>query len=219
MKLVLQIVLWVIIGVLSYLLFNAIYGEVKFNEIKEKRYKAAISNMRDLRKSQLAHKTVTGVYQKDFDKLVSFIDTADFTLTQRRDTTVLDEEQTKIFRVDTYKEIVVIDTLGTEPVKDRLFGSSDRYKTMINIPIEGIDKKFQMDAGFIEKSGTRYPVFEIRVDKATLLYDQPKDYIVKENQVASVDGVRGEALTIGSMETINTNSNFPQSYGVDDDDQ
>lgn len=217
MKLVLQLVLWVVIAALSYLLFNAIWGEVKFNEIKEKRYKAAISNMLDIRSAQLAHKTVTGSYQKDFDKLVQFIDTAEFTITQRKDTTVLDVEKTKTFRVDSYKEIVKIDTLGTRPVKDSLFKGSDRYKTMINVPIEGVNAKYKMDAGFIEKNNTRYPVFEITLMKDVILADQPRDYVLKEEQVISVDGVNGKALTIGSMQSITTTSNFPKSYGVDDD--
>ncbi len=215
MKLVIQLVLWVVIAALGYLLFNAIWGEVKFNEIKEERYKAALVNMLDLRKSQLAHKTVTGTYEKDFDKLVRFIDTAEFTLTQRRDTTVLDVEKTKRFRVDTFKEIVVIDTLGTKSVKDSLFKGSDRYKTMINVPIEGVNAKFEMDAGEIEKSNTMYPVFEISLKKDIILADQPKDYVAKEKQIVSVDGVNGDALTVGSMESINTNTNFPKSYGVD----
>jgi len=216
MKLVIQLVLWVVIAALGYLLFNAIWGEVEFNEIKEKRYKAAITNMRDLRKAQLAHKTVTGKYEKDFDKLVRFIDTAEFTITQRRDTSVIDIEKTKRFRVDTKKNIVIIDTLGTKSVKDSLFKGSDRYKTMINVPIEGIDAKYTMDAGEIEKNNTMYPVFEISLKKDILLADQPKDYVAKEKQIVSVDGVNGDALTIGSMVSINTNSNFPKSYGVDD---
>lgn len=216
MKLVIQLVLWVVIAALGYLLFNAVWGEVEFNEIKEKRYKAALVNMLDLRKSQLAHKTVTGKYEKDFDKLVRFIDTAEFTITQRRDTSVLDVEKTKRFRVDTKKNIVIIDTLGTKSVKDSLFKGSDRYKTMINVPIEGIDAKYTMDAGEIEKNNTMYPVFEISLKKDLLLADQPKDYVAKEKQIVSVDGVNGDALTIGSMVSINTNSNFPKSYGVDD---
>jgi preprotein translocase subunit SecA len=172
--------------------------------------------MRDLRQAQLAHKTVTGTYEKDFDKLVRFIDTAEFTITQRRDTTVLDEEKTKRFRVDTFKEIVVIDTLGTRPVKNSLFKGSDRYKTMINVPVEGVTAKYTMDAGQIEKSNTMYPVFLISVKKDVLLADQPKDYVAKEKQIVSVDGVNGDALTVGSMETINTNGNWPKSYGAND---
>ncbi|TVZ22974.1 hypothetical protein JM84_1889 [Dokdonia sp. Hel_I_63] len=216
MKLVIQLVLWVVIAALGYLLFNAVWGEVEFNEIKEKRYKAAITNMRDLRQAQLAHKTVTGKYEKDFDKLVRFIDTAEFTITQRRDTTILDVEKTKRFRVDTFKEIVVTDTLGTKSIKDSLFKGSDRYKTMINVPIEGIDAKYTMDAGEIEKSNTMYPVFEISIKKDILLADQDKDYLQKEKQIVSVDGVNGDALTVGSMVSINTNGNWPKSYGAND---
>ncbi len=217
MKLILQLVLWVVIAGLSYLLFNAIYGEVQFNEVKEKRYKAAIENLRDLRISELAHKTVTGKYEGDFNKLVRFIDTAQFTLTQRRDTLVLDQEQTEAFGVDTYKEITLIDTLGFKSIKDSLFGSSDRYKTMINVPIDGVDSKFDLQAGTINKNNIDYPVFQIKVLKETLLFDQNKDYINKEKQVVSVDGVNGEALIVGSMDQINTNGNWPKSYGANDE--
>jgi len=217
MKIVLQIVLWVIIGVVSYLLFNAIYGEVKFNEIKEKRYKMAIENLRDLRISQIAHKTVTGKYEADFDKLVRFIDTAEFTLTQRRDSLVLDEEATERYGVDTNKEITIIDTLGTKPVKDSLFGSSDRYKTMINVPIKDANAKFEMKTGTITKSNIEFPVFEIKVLKETLLFDQPRDFLTKEKQVVSVDGVNGDALTVGSLIKIDTNGNWPKSYGANDE--
>lgn len=217
MKLVIQLVLWAVIGILGYLLFNAIYGEVKFNEVKEKRYRAVIENMRDIRSAQIAHKTVTGTYAKDFDKLVRFIDTAEYTITQRRDTTVLDVEKTKRFRVDSYKEIVVIDTLGTASVKDSLFKNSDRYKTMMNIPLEGMNEKFTMDAGTIEKNNTTYPVFEVRVKKDLILADQPKDFVSKEKQVVSVDQINGDALIVGSMTSVTTNTNFPKSYGVDDE--
>lgn len=217
MKIVLQLVLWAVIGLLGYLLFNSIYGEVKFNEIKEKRYKMAIENLRDLRISEIAHKTVTGTYEADFNKLVRFIDTAQFTLTQRRDSTVLDEEQTKAYGVDTYKEITLIDTLGYKSVKDSLFGNSDRYKTMINVPIEGTNAKFEIKTGTINKSNIDFPVFQIKVLKEVLLFDQPRDFITKEKQVVSVDGVNGDALTVGSLDRIDTNGNWPKSYGANDE--
>lgn len=217
MKIVLQIVLWVVIGVLSYLLFNAVYGEVKFNEIKEERYKMAIENLRDLRVSELAHKTVTGKYEADFDKLVRFLDTAKFTLTQRRDSIVPDVEQSKLIGVDINKEITIIDTLGFRSVKDSLFKGSDRYKTMINVPIEGANAKFEIKTGTINKSNIDFDVFEIKVLKEVLLFDQNKDYVNKEKQVVSVDGVNGEALIVGSLNQVNTNGNWPKSFGANDE--
>lgn len=222
MKLLIQLVLWVIIAALGYLLFNAIYGEVKFNEVKEKRYLAAIENLKDIRVAQLAHKTVTGRYEGDFDKLVRFIDTAQFTLTQRRDSTIRDEVRSIELGVDMVKDIVIIDTLGFRSVKDSLYKavngkSKDRYKTMINVPVEGTDAKFEMTAGFIEKSNLQIPVFEAKVSKETLLFDQKKDYLIKEKQVVSVDAVNGTHLTVGSMIDINSNGNWPKSYGANDE--
>lgn len=217
MKFLIQIVLWVIIAVLGYLLFNSVYGEVKFNKIKESRYKTAITNLRDIRTAELAHKTVTGKYEGDFNKLVSFIDTARFTLTQRRDSTILDKAQTKRFGVDTYKGIVIIDTLGYKSVKDSIFKDSDRYKTMINIPIEGVDAKYNLEAGTIKKTTGTYPVFEAKVSKEVLLWDQKKDHLNQEKQVISVDGVNGTHLSVGSMTSINSNGNWPKSYGANDE--
>ena len=120
------------------------------------------------------------------------------------------------------KDIVIIDTLGYKSVKDSLYKAvgnktSDRYKTMINIPVAGTDAKFEMNAGFITKNNLEIPVFEAKVSKATLLFDQKKDYLIKEKQVVSVDAVNGTHLTVGSMVDINTNGNWPKSYGANDE--
>ena len=182
MRLVIQLVLWIVIIVLGYLVFNSVYEPIKFNEVKEKRYAKVIENLKDIRDAELAHRTVTGKFEGDWDKLVRFLDTAQFTLTQRRDTTVMDEEYRKTYGVDRRKEIVVIDTLGYKSVKDSLFGGSDRYKTMMNIPIEGVDAKFDLAAGTIDKSGTQIPVFEAKVAKESILNDQDRDLVLQENE-------------------------------------
>ena len=103
MKLVIQLLLWVVIGVLGYFTFNSVYEPIQFNKVRDKRYQKVIDKLKDIRQAELAHKTITGRFSGNFDSLVTFIDTAEFTVTQRRDTTILDEERTqnnyrKIFR-------------------------------------------------------------------------------------------------------------------------
>jgi hypothetical protein len=213
MKLVIQLVLWIVIIFLGYLVFNSIYEPIKFNEVKEARYAKVIENLKDIRDAELAHRTVTGEFEGDWDNLVRFIDTAQFTLTQRRDTTVMDEEYRKTYGVDRRIEIVVVDTLGYKSVKDSLFKGSDRYKTMMNIPIKGVDAQFQLDAGTIDKSGTKIPVFEAKVAKKVILYDQDSDLINQEQEVVSVDNVNGPFISVGSMEEVNTSGNWPLKYG------
>lgn len=213
MKLIIQLVLWVVIIFLGYMVFNSVYGPVKFNQVKERRYTQVIERLQDIRAAQLAHQEVTGTYAKDFPSLISFLDTADFVLTQRRDTTVLDEEYRRTYNVDQYIERVIVDTLGFASVKDSLF-KDDRHKQMMKVPVRGVDAEFEMNTGTVVKNDTRLPVFEVKVDKAVVLHDQDKDLILQEKQVVSVDQVNGPYIQIGSMEEVKNTGNWPQSYGA-----
>ena len=210
----LMLVLWIIIAYLGYQTFNSIYEPIQFNKTKNKRYKQVISSLIDIRDAQLAYRQVTGKFADSFDNLVKFIDTAQFTITQRRDSSIVDEELTKRYGgVTTYKEIVLVDTLGFVPVKDSLFKTSNRYKTMMNVPVAEEDAKFQLKAGILEQNDIKIPVFEASVKKDVILFDQPKDLVIQENQVISVDGVNGDALKVGSMDEVNTSGNWPKTYG------
>jgi hypothetical protein len=216
-KPVLIILLWVLIAFLGYQTFQSIYAPIQFNKIKNKRYAKVIENLKDIRDSELAYKQVNGKFTDNFDNLVKFIDTAQFTITQRRDSSIVDQELTKRYGgVTTYKDIVIVDTLGFVPVKDSLFKTSDRYKTMMNVPVGQEGAKFQLKAGMLDQNDVKIPVFEASVKKDVILYDQDKDLVIQENQVVSVDGVNGDALKVGSMDEVNTNGNWPKTYGAND---
>lgn len=213
-KPLIQVLLWALIIFLGYQTYMSIYEPIQFNKVKNKRYAKVIDKLIDIRDSQLAHKEVTGTFASDFESLVKFIDTAEYTITQRKDSTVLDEELTKRYGgVTTMKEITVIDTLGFVPVKDSLFKTSTRYKTMMNVPDAEEAAKFEMEAGFIEENDVKIPVFEASVKKSVILHDQNKDLLAQENEVVSVDGVNGDALKVGSMTEVKTNGNWPKTYG------
>ena len=208
--------LWILIAVLGYKTFMSVYGEIQFNKIKNDRYAKVIETLIDIRDAQLAHRTVTGKFADNWDNLVKFIDTAEFTITQRRDTSILDVEATRRFGgVETYKDIVVIDTLDFVPVKDSLFGVDNRYKTMMNIPVGKEGAIFELKAGMIEQNDIQIPVFEVRAPKRLILDGQDKYLIAKENQVVSVDGVNGDAIKVGSLEEVNTNGNWPKNYSTE----
>ncbi len=214
MKIVIQLVLWAVIGFLGYLVFNSINGPVKFNKLKKVRYAKAIENLKDIRQAELAYKTVTGKFEKDPEKLIAFIDTAKFTLTQRRDSSFI--RFNKILKIDEPRDTVVIDTLGYASIKDSLFRGTDRYKTMMNVPIKGADAKYELNAGYIDKNDLRIPVFEAKVSKDVILHDQERDLVLQEKEVVSVDGVNGPFLSVGSMSEVNTSGNWPKSYGAND---
>jgi len=212
LKPVLNLVLWVLIFFLGYITVMSVYGEIQFNKLKDDRYKQVIVKLKDIRDAELAHKTVKGQFTNDYGKLVDFIETGKFTITQRRDTTVIDEELTKRFGgVEMTKSLILIDTLGFVSVRDSLFGADTRYKTMMNLP-EGIGPsgtKVVLDAGVLAESGI--PVFVASVDKDVILFDQDKNLIAKEKEVMSVDGVRGPKLQVGSMQEADTKGNWPKN--------
>ena len=210
--------LWFLIVIFASLLFTSIYDEIKFDEVKNLRYQVTIKKLKDIRDTQLAHRSVKGEFQSNWDSLVKFVEIDSFIITQRRDSSVLDKELTKRYGgVKTYKDIVIIDTiLPYISVKDSLFGSDSRYKTMMYVPFSKNDNtKFELNAGFLDQNGIDIPVFEALVKKRVILYDQSLNLVLKENQVQSVDGVNGSSLKIGSMNEVNTNGNWPKNYSKD----
>ena len=212
LKPILHIVLWAIIAYLGYITFMSVYGEIKFNELKEKRYAVVIEKLKDIRDAELAYKQVNGKFTDNFDELIKFIDNGKYTITQRRDSTIVDAEATKRFGgVTMTKDIVIIDTLGFVPVKDSLFGADTRYKSMMDVPVGRPGAKFDLKAGLLDN----IPVFEASVDKAVLLDGEDSNLIAKEKQVVSVDGVNGPKLSVGSMNEVKTNGNWPKNYSKD----
>ena len=213
-----SIFLWVVILFLGYGLYKSIIGPVEFNKVKQVRYAKVIENLKDIRIAELAHQEIEGKFSGNFDSLVQFLDTAKFAIIQRRDTSYADVEKNRAFGLDAqkggyYKEEIIVDTLRFASVKDSLFGDSDRYKTMMNIPLEIAEgAKFQLKAGKYEKNDVLYSVFEASVAKRLILSDQDTDLIYQEEQLVSVDGINGPTVRVGTMNDIDTGGNWPKLY-------
>jgi len=56
------------------------------------------------------------------------------------------------------------------------------------------------------------PVFEAKVKKDVILYDQPKDLMARENAHISVEEVNGSEIRVGSLTDVSTNGNWPPIY-------
>lgn len=210
MKKILLPILWLLIVFFGYKLYNSIYEPIQFNKVKEERYTDVIQNLKDISLAQVAHKSVTGIYAQDFKSLIEFVDTAQYVLVEKRDSSYL--EYNRVYRIDMLKEVQIVDTLGFASVKDSLYGTSERYKTMMKVPVEGVDTTFSMKADIIDKNGYQAPVFEVRVSKDVILYDQNAYLLEQEKATVSVDGVNGPAIILGSLSEVSTNGNWPTIY-------
>tara|TARA_B100001173_G_scaffold301796_1_gene302772 strand:+ start:3462 stop:4106 length:645 start_codon:yes stop_codon:yes gene_type:complete len=210
MKLALQAVLWILAIFFSYKIYDSINGPINFNKTKNDRYAIVINKLKLIRKAQIAHKDVNGIYSNNFDSLVKFVESGIFTLIEKRDSSYMEYDRT--YRIDMLREVVVVDTLGFVPVKDSLFKNSNSYKKFAIVPVDGIEAKFDINANIIDKNGYRVPVFEVKVAKNVILFDQNKDLLKAENKTVSVDGVNGPSIILGSLTEVSTNGNWPTIF-------
>ena len=209
MKTIIQIVLWIACIFLGYLIYNSVTGPIEFKKVKEERFQKVVSKLKDIRNAQEAYKTVNGVYAKDFNNLIKFVDTGKYIITQQRDSSFMEFDET--YQIDMLKEVKIIDTLGFVSVKDSLFKNDTRYKSLMDVP--GADgETFELKADVIEKSGYIAPVFEAKVAKSKILTDQPKDLVARENAQMSVEEVNGSFIKVGSLEEVSTSGNWPPIY-------
>ena len=215
-KRALELFLWVLSIFFASQIYSSINGPIKFNQVKNDRYTIVIDRLKDIRSAQIAHKDVNGFYANNFDSLVNFIDNGIFTLIEKRDSSYLEYNRT--YRIDMLKEVEIVDTLGFVSVKDSLFGNNESYKMMAKVPVDGTDSEFSIKADIIDKNGYQVPVFEVKVKKDIVLFDQNKDLLDQENKVISVDGVNGPEIILGSMTDVSTSGNWPTIFDAKNKD-
>ncbi|MER3318523.1 MAG: hypothetical protein RIB79_09540 [Allomuricauda sp.] len=207
-------VLVILFGILSiylgYKIYHSINAPIEFNKVRNERFSQVINKLKDIRDSQEAYKTVNGKYAGNFESLIKFIDTGSYTITTQRDSSFMRYD--RAYQIDMQQDTIIIDTLGTVKVKDSLFGADDRYKTMMDVPYAQNNEKFEMKADIVDKSGYKAPVFEAKVKKNVVLYDQPEDLVEKENSYQSVEEVNGTEIKVGSLTDVSTNGNWPPIY-------
>ncbi len=195
---------------MGYLIYDSVNAPIQFKKIKEERFGNVIAVLKDIGRSQEAYKTVNGTFAKDFPTLIKFVENGRYTITQQRDSSYMEFDET--YQIDLLREVKIIDTLAFVSVKDSLFKNDTRFKNMMNVPGAQNGEKFTMKSAVIDKSGYKASVFEAKVAKDVVLYDQPKDLRARENAHASVEQVNGNSIKVGSLTDVSTNGNWPPIY-------
>ena len=67
-----SIILWIVSGVFGYLIYNSVMAPIRFDEEKAIRYETAVNKIQDIKKAQMAYKSIKGNYAPNFDSLVMF---------------------------------------------------------------------------------------------------------------------------------------------------
>lgn len=212
LHIVIILVLLALIGFFAFKLYQSIAEPVKFEAVKEERYQKVVGQLIKIRDAQAAHKSITGKYTNDIDALARFIDTAQFALVQKRDTTIVDVEKNKLFGLTGfYKEITLTDTLGFKSVKDSLFRDID-VKNLLKYPIEGAPGSIKLATDTFIDGDNILSVFEASASKKDILFDQPERLLEAELEVKAVEAIDGPTIKVGSLEEVTTSGNWPRQY-------
>ncbi|THD66679.1 hypothetical protein E7Z59_12910 [Robertkochia marina] len=214
MKTAIQIVLWALSIFFAYQIYNSVMEPIKFDKVKKQRYMATIEKLKSIRDAQEAHRSIHNKYAPNFENLISFIDTAQFVILEKRDSSFMRYNRT--YRIDMPVDTIVVDTLGFRAVKDSLFKSRN-YKELASVPYAQNDAKFEMKTDILDKNGYQAPVFEAKVPKNVLLYDQPEYLVEQENTMIDVEEVNGSEIKVGSLTDVSTSGNWPPFYDTKKD--
>jgi len=201
---VLLVVLAVFLGSQIY---NGIMEPIKFASEKVERYTRVVKSLKIVRDAEVKFYEVNGKYTKDKLGLIKFIDNDSIALTE---TKTIVEQVNKGGGVVIDVEKRVTDTIGFETVLK--YFKNREYKTMFNVPgVKGTE--FELEVGEVEKvQGLLVPTFRARTPKSGILAGLNSALVKQELEVIESDQIKGEHVSVGSLEEVTTGGNWPPSY-------
>lgn len=209
MKTVIQIVLLIVIIGLSYLLYESIMEPIRFEKQKDKRYKATVERLKQIRDAQVAYKSVYEKYTASFDTLISFVK-SDSLRVVKAIGTVPDSFYLQYKRKDAELKaielgIVSRDTISIS-VKDSLFHNSFKIDSLRYIPLTSGQFEFELATAEIETgSGVKVNVFEAKAHNDKFLKGLDRQMIVNLNDEARLNE-KYPGLKVGSLIAATNNA-------------
>ena len=196
---------------LGYKIYQGIMEPIQFAKEKVERYKPVIQKLKIIRDAQMKHYEVTGNYTKDKQGLIQFVDTAQLAITETK-TIVEKVNRGGGIIIDVEKRVT--DTIGYEPVA-KYFENRD-YKTMWQVPgVAG--KEFEVEIGTVEKvAGLVVPTFYVKTAKEDILQGLSRSLVKQEKEAIEADQIKGEFVSVGSLDEVSTGGNWPPSYDKKD---
>ena len=209
-KWIISLVLVFLGALLVFKIYDGIMKPINFNKDKRIKYVKVIQNLKIIRDAELAYYKVNGNYSDNKEGLIQFIDSAKFAITEVRDTVIQVNKGSRWQPVMVPVEKRIVDTIGYEPIL-KSFENTD-YKNMFSVPgVEG--KQFELTISLVEKiAGLKVPVFEARTEKKNLLKGMDISLVKQEMEAIESDQIKGEYVSVGSLNEVTTGGNWPPSY-------
>ena len=217
---IIQILLGVVIVALAYLLYNSIQKPVRFENEYNKRRDACAEKLKAIRSLEEAYKVTYGTYTGSFDTLINRLMNEDSLSVVNKninrdkipaDVKLEEMPESEAIKLGYISRVVAyvnpIENLRANP-KAKFNLTDEEILNLRYVPYpRGEKNEFQLDAGFIEKSGYQMPVFECKVMMADLLKDLDEQLVI--NKLAELDqNQRFPGWKVGDMTQAITDGNF-----------
>lgn len=205
-----SILLLVLAIFLSFKIYGGIMEPIKFAKEKVEKFAPVIKSLKIIRDAEVKYYDVTGKYTKDKAGLVKFVDTAKLAITETKTVVVSVNKGSKWQPIMVEEEVRQTDTIGYEPVL-KYFKDRD-YKNMFKVP--GTENtEFEIEVGEVEKvQGLVVPTFRARTPKAGILKGMNESLVKQELEAVESVQIKGEYVSVGSLEEVTTGGNWPPSY-------
>ncbi len=208
MKIVINVILFLVIVVFSYLLWSNIDEPIQFEKAKNKRYKVAIQKLKDIRTAELAYQAVNGKFTGDFDTLIDFVKNDSIPMVKAIGSVpdTLSEKQALELGIIS-RDTSYISTL------DSLFDDGYPIDSLRFVPFtDGVEftlgAKILSVGSKVGESTLKVPVFEAKVQNRVLLNGLNRQQRINLDDAAiKMDKYIG--LKVGSLEqNINNAGNW-----------
>lgn len=202
-----SIVMLLLAVFLGFKIYNGIMEPIEFSKTKVKKYAPVVENLKIIRDAEVKFFEKNGKYTENKALLIKFIEEAKLALTETR--TFIDKIN-KGGGIIVDVERRVTDTIGYEPVL-KYFEGRD-FKNMFKVPgVEGAE--FELEIGEVEKvQGLIVSTFMARTPKKAILAGMSESLVKQELEVIQTDQIKGEYISVGSLEEVTSGGNWPPSY-------
>jgi hypothetical protein len=192
---------------IGFKIYSGVMEPINFNAEKVKKYAPVVENLKIIRDAEIKFFEKYGRYTNNKELLIAFIEQAKLALVETR--TVV-EKVNKGGGIIVDVERKVTDTIGYEPVI-KYFEGRD-YKNMFKVPgVQGVE--FELEVAKVEKvQGLIVPTFMAKTPKRAVLAGMNESLVKQELEAIETDQIKGEFISVGSLDEVTTGGNWPPSY-------
>ena len=209
MKTIIQILLFLVAVVLTYLIYQSVQRPIDFEKARKARYDATIQRLKDIRTAQEAFKSVYGRYTGSWDTLINFI-THDSVKNVRKIGELTDSMiEAKISERKAIEMGLIIRDTIKESVLKSLFPAGYDPNQLKYVPVKDTVAEFFLAASKVTTgSGIVVPVFEVRAHNNIILKNLDRQLVINLNDQRRTNE-KYPGLKVGSLtEAANNAGNW-----------